>query len=92
MNSRSILKILTSLNSANEALQFRKLYRSSMRRIRILLSCKRASFKFLIRALERPKDATRALTQRDSDIEVYIDYTYKFKVFLVSWRLLYYIY
>ena len=44
-----------------------------------------------MRATGRPKDAIRALTERRNRIEFMIGYTYKFKVLLVSWRLLYYI-
>ena len=44
-----------------------------------------------MRAFGRPKDAIRALTERRNRIEFMIGYTYKFKVLLVSWRLLYYI-
>ena len=63
-----------------------------MRRERILASYKIALSNFLIRALGRPKDATRALIERRNRIEFMIGYTYKFRVLLVSWRLFFYIY
>ena len=37
-----------------------------------------------MRALERPKDANRALIEKRNNIEVYIDCIYKFKIFLIS--------
>ena len=87
MKRRSILIILISLKSANQALQLTKLYINNIRRERILASYKIALLNFLIRALGRPKDATWALIERRNQIEFIIDYIYNFKVFLVSWRL-----
>ena len=34
-----------------------------------------------MRAFERPKDVIRALIEKRNDFEVYIDCTYKFKIF-----------
>ena len=45
-----------------------------------------------MRAFERPKDAIWALIEKRNDFENYINCTYKFKVFLISWRLFFYIY
>ena len=55
-----------------------------MQRERIIESYKIMSPNFLIRAFERPKDATLTLTERRNKIEFMIDYIYKFKILLAS--------
>ena len=54
--------------------------------------CKIFIYKFLIRALERPKDVNQTLIEKRNNIEFMIDCIYKFKTFLVFWRLFFYIY
>ena len=91
INKRPILIIFISLKSANRVYNWRNYKNVHREKKRIISSCKKVS-SFLIKAFKKSKDIIRALIEKRNDLEIYIDCTYKFKIFLVSWRLSSYIY